>query len=511
VAVLSNAGGGGAIQSLLQSDDETLDRIEIIEIHCDRENSQPENNSLRKVYGLDHLAIDRLMSRFDLLVYHPPLPQLNHPDATIATALASRKSVILAPHLRRHYGDRAVYCEAEDLSVTLWKLWDEQQDSGERDPQISQKPAKDPYRSRIATLLPPRSLSGGRSVRQQGHVAPNTMLFITGEICDEMLTGMLAVARRAEKSCRPVFVTMANSVHLIEAFGYEAVHISPGAQSSSPASAWRDWFRVELSQLIDTYNPRIVVVDKAPTPEATSAVLSRPDCKLALLSKGNRIEADDRPWFDLALAFGDLADTEGSLATQVARVDPVTLLDEDEMLARSAAIESLGLDPAKHTMLIRPRGRLKDASVITQVIARAAGIESLQIAVEWDRDNLLSALWPHGITMIRPTAAWYLNAFDLAVTTADYFTFHDSISHLLPTIFVTDPTGADRSGNKRVQHAEAGGAALEVSASSLNNILPMITVLLEERANEYMRSGCRKLRVGNGASAAAEALMRLLT
>lgn len=517
VGVLSNASGPAAFERLLRPDCRIHDGTEVIQIKCDRENGQPENNSPSNVYDLYQIAIDRLMGAIDLLTYHPRQLQLSHPDATIATAFFDGKPVVLAPHLRPHYGDRATYCEIGELCEVVGELVDGQQGPGAGENRRSAERAQDPYRERIATLLKP--LRVPRICPSSDNAqSPPRVLFIAEESCD--VRAMLAIARRAESRCRPVFTTTKSCVHFIEAFGYEAEHISPGSQTSSTVEIWRDWFQVELAHLIDTYGPRVVVVNDKPSPEAMVTVRERPNCKFALLSNGPLKEEDgicERRWFDLAVEFGDLTsgavlpDPDGPAPLQVARVAPVTLLDDSEMLPRAAAIESLAFDSAKPAMLIRLRDEPQDASLVAQVIAYMSQIESLQIAVEWDRDDFLSTLWPNTSIIVRPTAARYLKAFDLAVATPDYSTFHESISHLLPTIFVTDTNEPDHSGNARVQRAEAAGAALGIPASNLTRLLPMARILLKGRANEYVRSSCRKLRIGNGAGEAAEALIALLS
>jgi hypothetical protein len=245
------------------------------------------------------------------------------------------------------------------------------------------------------------------------------------------------------------------------------------------------------------------------------AVLSRPDCKFVLLTNGLD-ERDDPRWFDLILELGELptanrSDRGAPPAVPVIRVEPVTLLDEGELLSRAAALEALALDATKPSMLIRARGRLRSASLIARIVAQLTRIEHLQIAIEWDGENLFSSLLPDRITIIRSTASWHLNAFDFTLAEPDYFTFYDSIAHLLPTIFLTDDTDADPRRKERVKRAEAAGVAVGLSPLHLNNLLSTTKVLLEPKANEYMRSNCRKLRVRNGAGAAAEALVRLIT
>jgi hypothetical protein len=405
----------------------------------------------------------------------------------------------------------------DELCEVVGKLVDGQQGPRLDDNRHHAEPA-DPYRERITTLLKPLHVPLIHPHPDRAQSAPNTVLFIVQESSD--VRAMVAVARRAASRCRPVFVTTTSCMHLIETFGYEAEHISPRSQTSSTVESWRDWFQVELEHLMDAYGARVVVVNEKPSAEAMVTVRRRPNCKFALLSSRRLQEGDgtsEHRWFDLAVELGDVMsgvvppDSDRASAVPVARVSPVTLLDDSEMLPRAAAIESLALDSAKPAMLIRLRDERQDASLVAQVIAHVAEIESLQIAVEWDHDDFLSAFWPDTITIVRPTAARYLNAFDFAVASPDYFSFHESISHLLPTIFVTDPSEADHGSNARVQRAEAAGAALGIPASNLTRLLPMARILLEGRANEYVRSRCRKLRIGNGASEAAEALITLLS
>jgi UDP-N-acetylglucosamine:LPS N-acetylglucosamine transferase len=90
---------------------------------------------------------------------------------------------------------------------------------------------------------------------------------------------------------------------------------------------------------------------------------------------------------------------------------------------------------------------------------------------------------------------------DLAVSTADYTSFHELLSAGVPTVFVPDPDAPDDE-RARARFAAAAGVALHAEdAAALDDVLaraarPEVRAALARR--------CAEVAFGNGAAAAAD-------
>src|SRR5690606_20389175 len=97
---------------------------------------------------------------------------------------------------------------------------------------------------------------------------------------------LLAIARRLD-GFEPVFVTMAQAVGAIEAFGFTTEYLPSQRYTGTDPRLWDSWFRAELELLIDTYNAACLVYDgNGPSPGLVGAAGSRGSCRLVWIRGG---------------------------------------------------------------------------------------------------------------------------------------------------------------------------------------------------------------------------------
>src|SRR5439155_13061617 len=298
------------------------------------------------------------------------------------------------------------------------------------------------------------------------------------------VTRLLAIARRSGGRFEPIFATMAPASKIIEDFGYVAEYIPSRFTIGADFAIWDTWFRVELERLIDNYQAQQVIFDgNIPNPGLIGAVASRGDCKLAWVRRamwgdtGNPFIESSR-WFDLIIEPGEIAGARDTGVTTRRRdeatlVKPIRLLEDDDLLSREDAATALGLDPARSAVLIQlGAGSNRDIiSLIDRLVKEIRRYPTVQIAVaEWAIGANQLSLWPEVTTLRGYPLCQYFNAFDFSISAAGYNTFHEVISHELPTIFIANanPTMDDQVG--RAQFAQDAGAAFELPEDRLGGI-----------------------------------------
>ncbi len=283
----------------------------------------------------------------------------------------------------------------------------------------------------------------------------------------------------------------------------------------TPFEEWDRWFQCELEQMIDMHSASIIVYDgNAPSDGLVRAAGSR-GARLVWVRGGMAGNAsmpfiENAPYCDLIIEPGELAAELDFGITNARRheatlVDPMLLLDPDELLSKEAAAEALGLDPARPSALIQlGTGSNRDVfSLIDQIVTEIRK-EDTQIAIaEWSTGAAMPPLWPD-VTMLRghPFGRYY-NAFDFSVAAAGYNAFHDIIAAGLPTVFIANTHPSMDDQRARAQYAEDNQLALALDEARPEELSEMIAVLRSEKARDFLRKNCAIMKRKNGAATAA--------
>lgn len=477
-----------------------------------------------KVFGHGDVAIEWALGQMDVLVYFPGAEASEIPDTAIATALCAGKLVLLPPRLRTVFGAGAVYCQRADVQATIRRILDDpdllaQLRESAKD-SIGQRFSAKRHCDRVASLI-----EGRRKTQRKVRVGKSrrAIFLASNGIGLGHVARLLAIARRAAGRFEPVFATMAHAAHIIEQFGYVTEYIPSQMYVGSDPAAWDDWLGCELECLIERYQARLVVYDGNNLPAGLSrAIMSFGDCKLVWVRRSMGENAPlptvvEARLCDAIIEPQDMAfrPQYGGLALKrrgIIPVEPVRLLDEDELLTREDAAATLGLDPDKPAVLIHlGAGSNRDITRIIDVAVRVlTRLPDVQIATaEWANAPSGLSLWPEALVIEGFPISQYFNAFDFSIGAAGYNTFHEAISFELPTIFMANasPEMDDQVG--RARFAQASGAAFELPEDRLIELPAICEVLLNEHARAVLRENCRRIRRENGADQAADIIGRL--
>jgi UDP:flavonoid glycosyltransferase YjiC (YdhE family) len=222
-------------------------------------------------------------------------------------------------------------------------------------------------------------------------------------------------------------------------------------------------------------------------------------------------------WFDLIIEPGEIAAERDYGVTARRRpestlVNPIRLLDDDELLTKSQARSALGLDQTRPAVLLQlGAGANRDiVKIIDAVIRAIQAFPDVQIALaEWATAES-HALWPRVKTIRGFPLSQYFNAFDFSVAAAGYNTFHEAISFALPTVFIPNASPGQDDQVARAQFAQDHGAAFELPEDRLFELPAICEALLSTKARNVLKENCRRIGRGNGAQEAASALTELI-
>ncbi|WP_250027291.1 hypothetical protein [Paractinoplanes maris] len=264
-----------------------------------------------------------------------------------------------------------------------------------------------------------------------------------------------AIAHHLPAGLEPIVVAGPAGLAEACAAGLLTEHLPAAADLGVSEERWTRFVRDRLRHLIHLYGPRAVLIGGVPHDGIAAAITDNPGprwlwLRPAMWRRGTGGEWAARgPLFAGILEPGEFASAGDEGWTTTARAGVSTV------------------DP-----------------IMGPPLRRGAGKTLLCRGVE--------ATLP-GFTVVEDEAA-------LAVSRADYTSFHELLAARVPTVFVPDPDGADDELS-RARFAAAAGVAVcatddEAAAAALER-------LADPAAREALSRRCAELPFGNGAGAAA--------
>jgi len=497
-------------------------------------------NDLRKEIGaasswtiLDpaEMSVERFIEAIDVLAYFPGVKSPELPEAAIVAAMVSGKPVILPERFRPHFGEGAIYAApSEALSVAARILADAPALAALRDQAAEHCRWSNPqsaYLERIESLAGPPERSARAAPAAAAHDAAggkSRALFVPASgIGLGHVARLLAIARRLDDAVEPVFASLGQAGDVIDAFGYRSEYIPSRSDTRAPLSEWDAWFRHDLGEVIDRYEPAVVVFDgNNPTPGLVQAVLAHGACRLVWVRRGMGPETpspflDNARFFDCVIEPGEYAaerDTgpTSRLRHEVVQVPPIRLLDDAELLSREDARREMGLAPDRPAVLVQPgSGANRDIVELTdRLVSDLRRFDGLQIIIaEWSNGAISLPHWPGTRRLRGFPISRHFNAFDFSVAAAGYNTFHEVIAHGLPTIFVANRHPSMDDQGARAEFAQDRGAAFDLKEQEMHLFPTLCRAMLTPEANAVLREGCAAFDRANGAAEAAAIVKRL--
>jgi UDP-N-acetylglucosamine:LPS N-acetylglucosamine transferase len=194
------------------------------------------------------------------------------------------------------------------------------------------------------------------------------------------------------------------------------------------------------------------------------------------------------------------------------RVNPIMLLDPEERLSRDAAREALGLrNNAVAVLILLGAGNNMDFGPVLRSIQDALLAQtSVQVYfVDWiiaNRPNLVA----ESVLRIRdyPVSRIFA-AFDFAISTAGYNSFHEIIDAGLPTIFIPNVSPGMDDQRARAEFARDRGAAEFLDPANPSGAPRLITRMMNPALRSDMHEACRELAWSNGAAQAARLIVSM--
>lgn len=333
------------------------------------------------------------------------------------------------------------------------------------------------------------------------------------------LTRLVAMGRRAQDAEVRV-LSMSQAVGQAVAGRLDFEYLPSAGDLGIGSRRWSRIFERRAAAAVARFGPDVVVFDGAyPYPGLLRSRSAHPSVRMvwsrrAMWKPGlGAAQLHESAGFDLVLEPGDVAAAADrgltAARTDAVRVRPVVLLDDDELLERDVARAELGLDLDRPAVLVSlGAGNLADiGGELGAVVGALTAVPDLQVCVT--RPAIAGDLGPSidGVHVVSryPVTRWS-RAFDAAVTTAGYNSFHESVAFALPSAFVANTTQLDDQ-LARARWAQEQGAGLHLEPQSAPSLAQAVDRLVDPVWRAQVARRCRALWPGNGAAEAMAAVL----
>lgn len=330
------------------------------------------------------------------------------------------------------------------------------------------------------------------------------------------LTRSLAVARRLQQQkpdAKIVFLTTSIGVTLVHRAGFACHHVPPAALLNESPVAWNQLFFRNIDAVLALHRPGTLVFDGTAPYLGLQRIMRRyASIRYVWIKRGLYKAGVDQQklkgyiaLFDSIIAPGELSeakDAHDEVETKVRRVDPIALLDPQDLLDRPTARKILRLSqdrPCAYVQLgagnINGIADLQD-SVIRHLQRRGIEVVLGQSPIALKPEPNLDA---DSVIVDYPNSR-YFAAFDFSILAGGYNSVCEAVMLGLPTVFVPNmSTGADDQ-LRRVEMTASFGPYRVLTEINERMLDASIDAFLDERVPSSYRGE-------NGAEAAAKILL----
>jgi predicted glycosyltransferase len=292
------------------------------------------------------------------------------------------------------------------------------------------------------------------------------------------LTRQAAVAMAMGTEHHPTLFSLSVGLPLATGLGISGEYCPSYDQPWVTGRAWHGYLRDRLVAFVEETDAEVVLFDGvAVYPGLSAARSALRDVAFIWLRRGmwrqqtNEAQIRRSSFFDLVIEPGDLAgdSDHGPTADQqkVTRVSPISLLEMIEPRSREEARAKLGLPLDREIALVTlGSGRLGDVAGPGEVTMKTLIEESdfhvaiTRPAVARNAIEVMSADRVSEIRDVYPQVG-FLNAFDLAVSSAGYNAVHELIPAGVPSLFVANTSTRTDDQEARAARLERLGLGLQ--------------------------------------------------
>jgi len=494
-----------------------------------------------QVWAFNQLESTELLRNIDLFVYYHHSQWVEAFGIAILEALAAGCVTLLPPHFEEVFGPAAFYAKPAEVMDEIERLRGSpdvrQLKSAEAIDAVQDRFSYQAHRQRLEMLIGKpacgkASVPGNRISRpgkDDGYphlhgTSPLTadrkrvVFFSSNGIGMGHLTRQLAIARRLDPMIEPVFITMSQAAQHVEKHGFLVEYIPFHTYLDCDIARWNHHLHRDLAERLDFYRPAVVIFDgNVPYDGLIRALAARPEIMAIWCRRGmwtpnaGKDHIKREQYFDIMIEPGEIAGAlDRGLTTsyrdRTRHVDPIQLLDPDELPTREVAKQELGLSLDRPALLLQlgSRNNFNFGSLLDDLLDWLLARDELQLVwLDWAIAKEEIAL-PPGIRRIRTyPVARYLNAFDYAVSAAGYNAYHELLRSNLPALFLPNENPMMDDQVSRALYAQQHRLGMCLRRRDIYRYEKILAEFIDPAEQRQRRQHCARVEYSNGAVEAA--------
>jgi len=480
-----------------------------------------------EVSPFDSLDPHTFLKQIDFFVYFHHSNWIEAFGCNVLEAMASGAVAVLPHTYEDVFCEGALYASPEDVFDLVLDLhadfssFDEQ--STRAVESVRDRFTHSTYQARLESLIgPPVVTRTPKAHSRRTGSCRRVLLLSSNGVGMGHLARNIAIARRLSNDIRPVIATMSQGLHLATTMGFLAEYIPFHAYLESDPKAWNYHLRSHINELCRFYRIDLVVFDgNCPYSGLGGSIFDNPKIGFIWCRRGMWRAAvgeqfmEREHWFDAVIEPNDYASSfDCGLTKQrgpcVKVVNPMTMLDFDEALPRDHARRELGIysDRLVIALLLGAGNNFDINMPLALAIDVLASYDNVELVFgEWLISNSRYS-FPEEVKSIQGLPlARYIHAYDGAIATAGYNTFHELLRHGIPSVFIPNENPRQDDQLSRARWAEMAGKGLCARSDDPFAIKAAIERLLDPDERAFIGGRCATLDRSNGAYEAA----RLIT
>lgn len=488
----------------------------------------PEQGEEMVFIDSTEMTVERFLAKVDAVAVLPSACRNGASYSAAWKALHSGLPVILPESWREDFGPGPLYRQPTEYRDTLRQLTDrpgfgrEILNHAAFQLERTGASASDNHRKTAEALT---AQVEPKPVRLR-HSRRRRVLFMSSNgVGVGHLSRLIAIARRLPDPADPVFLSLSQALPIVRQFGFHGEFLPYHLSTLSDYEDWNGWLQLTLEQIFDAYSVGTVVFDgNMPYSGLCRAVSTRNNCRLVWVRRGmwrpdqdNTTHLSRSRFADLIIEPEDIAsewDT-GEAASQrheVVVVDPIRVLDADEILTRKESCRHLGLNQRKRYALIQlgAGNNYSNVDLIDRVVSSLGEIGKVQpVIAEWLTAEAPLDLWPEVPRLRCYPISRYYRAFDFTISAVGYNSFNEIISFGLPSVLVPNLNQMMDDQSARASYADSHQAAIHLDSDLRPMLREVIAAIHDDELRRNMIKGSRKLARPNGAQDAASIVARV--
>ena len=334
--------------------------------------------------------------------------------------------------------------------------------------------------------------------------------------------------KKQEPDAEVVFLTTSIALPIVHRFGFPCHHVTPAALAGAEVdpSKWNRLFANTIEEVMSIYHPKKLIFDGSyPYGGLQKTIASykrkvsfcwikrglyKSSVDTARLAKQIRLFDSVIAPREISVSGNGTTGLDGALEDgRLYEVNPIYLLEPQEILTRAEAQAELGLDPLKKSAFVQlGAGNINDIEDSQKTVVQVLQDVGFQVVVARSPISLAesSRVTRADRENVDFPTSRFMNAFDLAVLAGGYNSVCESVVYGVPTIFMPNlATGSDDQ-LKRVESVARLGHFEVIVDFGRDQFLALVQRVMEKKDGEPREQ--LSVQLENGAYEAARAIRR---